>query len=114
MKIIEGNITAPFNLGKGNQLVSNNIHINVNLNFVYNQNQLLIQAKRSEYMNLTKEEKKLYKLTQCNTILNRDMLDKGEMYIKNVQSEYKDLYGNSFSFSSSVNNGKNCLLKLIS
>ena len=35
-KIIEGNITAPFNLGKGNQLVSNNIHINVNLNLNIN------------------------------------------------------------------------------
>ena len=50
--------------------------------------------KKSEYKNLTKEEKKLYKLTQCNTLLNRDMLDKGEMYIKNVQSEYKEIYGN--------------------
>ena len=37
-KIIEGNITAPFNLGKGNQLVSNNIHINVNLNLNINNN----------------------------------------------------------------------------
>ena len=35
-KIIEGNITAPFQLGKGNQLVSNNIHINVNLNLNIN------------------------------------------------------------------------------
>ena len=34
--IIEGNITAPFDLGKGNQLVSNNIHINVNLNLNIN------------------------------------------------------------------------------
>ena len=37
-KIIDGNITAPFNLGKGNQLVSNNIHINVNLNLNINNN----------------------------------------------------------------------------
>ena len=50
--------------------------------------------KKSEYNNLTKEEKKLYKLTQCNTILNRDMLDKREIYLKNVQSDYKDIYGN--------------------
>ena len=35
-KIIEGNITAPFNITKGNQLVSNNIHINVNLNLNIN------------------------------------------------------------------------------
>ena len=50
--------------------------------------------KRSEYKNLTKEEKKLYKLTQCNTLLNRDMLDKREIYLKNVQSHYKEIYGN--------------------
>ena len=50
--------------------------------------------KKTEYIHLTKEEKKLYKLTQCNTILNRNMLDKRDVYIKNVQSEYKDLYGN--------------------
>ena len=50
--------------------------------------------KRSEYMNLTKEEKKLYKLTQCNTILNRDMLEKREVYLKNAEEEYKDIYGN--------------------
>ena len=50
--------------------------------------------KKGEYINLTKEEQKLYKLTQCNTILNRDMLDKREIYLKNVQSEYKDIYGN--------------------
>ena len=31
-----GNITAPFNLGKSNHLVSNNIHINVNLNLNIN------------------------------------------------------------------------------
>ena len=44
-------------------------------------------------MNLTKEEQKIYKLTQCNTILNRDMLDKREIYLKNVAFEYRDIYG---------------------
>ena len=44
-------------------------------------------------MSLTKEEKKIYKLTQCNTILNRDMLDKREVYLKNVELDYKDIYG---------------------
>ncbi len=43
---------------------------------------------------MTKEEKKLYRLTQYNTILNRDMLDKRDIYLKKVQSEYKDIYGN--------------------
>ena len=45
------------------------------------------------YLNLSKEEQKIYKLTQCNTILNRDMLDKREAYLKNVALDYKDIYG---------------------
>ena len=43
---------------------------------------------------MTKEEKKIYNLTQCNTVLNRDLLDKQEIYFKKMQSEYKDIYGN--------------------
>ena len=48
---------------------------------------------KSFYFNLSKEEQKIYKLTQCNTILNRDMLDKREAYLKNVYIDYKDIYG---------------------
>ena len=44
-------------------------------------------------MSLTKEEKKIYKLTQCNTLLNRDRLDKRDIYLKNVELDYKDIYG---------------------
>jgi hypothetical protein len=44
-------------------------------------------------MSLSKEEQKLFKLTQCNTILNRDMLDKREVYLKNVATDYKNIYG---------------------
>ena len=43
---------------------------------------------------MTKEEIKLHKLTQSNTILNRDRLDKRDIYIKNIQKDYKDIYGN--------------------
>lgn len=42
----------------------------------------------------TKEEEQLYKLTQCNTFLNRDMLDKRDIYLKNVKNDYKEIYGN--------------------
>ena len=45
------------------------------------------------YNSLSKEEQKLFKLTQCNTILNRDMLDKREAYLKMVALEYKGIYG---------------------
>ena len=44
-------------------------------------------------MNLSKAEQKVYKLTQCNTILNRDMLDKRETYLKSVAIDYKNIYG---------------------
>ena len=44
-------------------------------------------------MALTKEEKKLYDLTQCNTIINREMLDKRDLYLKRVELDYKDIYG---------------------
>ena len=42
---------------------------------------------------MTKEEQKIYKLTQCNTIINREMFDKREIYLKNVELDYKDIYG---------------------
>ena len=50
--------------------------------------------RKGEYIYLTTEEKKIYKLTQCNTILNRELLDKRDVYLKNVQNDYKDIYGN--------------------
>ena len=50
--------------------------------------------RKGEYIYLTTEEKKIYKLTQCNTILNRELLDKRDAYLKNVQNDYKDIYGN--------------------
>ena len=37
-KLVEGNITVPFNLGKEEKLFPNNIHINVNLNLNINNN----------------------------------------------------------------------------
>ena len=51
-------------------------------------------SEYSELTNITKEEKKVYKLTQINTLINRDMLDKREIYLKKAKAEYKDIYGN--------------------
>lgn len=39
------------------------------------------------------EEKKLFVLTRCNTLVNRDLLDKREQYVKKIQKEYKEIYG---------------------
>ena len=50
----------------------------------------------SDYESLTQEEKKIYNLTQCNTLLNRDLLDeldKRERYLKHIELDYKDIYG---------------------
>ena len=49
--------------------------------------------KDDVFMSMTKEEQRLYKLTQCNTLLNRDFIDKSEAYMKNVELDYKDIYG---------------------
>ena len=43
---------------------------------------------------MTKEEIRIHKLTQSNTILNRDRLDKRDIYIKNIRKDYGDIYGN--------------------
>ena len=43
---------------------------------------------------MTKDEIKIHKLTQNNTLINRDRLDKRDTYIKNVKNDYKDIYGN--------------------
>ena len=51
-------------------------------------------VKRGDYINMTKEELKIHRLTQSNTLVNRDKLDKRDTYIKNIKNDYKDIYGN--------------------
>ena len=38
-------------------------------------------------------DKKLYVLTRCNTLVNRDLLDKSDFYLKKARTEYKEIYG---------------------
>ena len=40
-----------------------------------------------------KGDNKLYVLTRCNTLVNRDLLDKREYYLKKVKTEYQEIYG---------------------
>ena len=42
---------------------------------------------------MTEEDKKLFELTKNNTITNRDILNKEKEYLKNVESQYKEIYG---------------------
>ena len=43
---------------------------------------------------MTKEEIKIQQLTERNTLLNRDKLDKRDKYINKFKKDYKDIYGN--------------------
>ena len=45
-------------------------------------------------MTLTPEEKRIYRLTQNNTSVNRDIKNKRDDYVKGIEPEYKDIYGN--------------------
>lgn len=52
----------------------------------------LVEKHRQDLISKN-EEKKLFILTRCNTLVNRDLLDKREIYIKKAQKEYKEIYG---------------------
>ena len=39
------------------------------------------------------EDKKIFVLTKCNTLVNRDLLDKRNTYLKKVKKEYNQIYG---------------------
>ena len=39
------------------------------------------------------EDKKIFVLTKCNTLVNRDLLDKRNDYLKKVKKEYNQIYG---------------------
>ena len=70
------------------------------------------KRKINEEICLTKEEKKIYKLTQCNTFLNRDMLDKSDIYVKNVVLDYKDIYGiKGVNFCNNMQKGRKLTYK---
>ena len=44
-------------------------------------------------MKLKGNDKKIFVLTKCNTLVNRDLLDKRSVYLKKVKKEYNQLYG---------------------
>ena len=39
------------------------------------------------------DDKKIFVLTKCNTLVNRDLLDKRNAYLKKVKKEYNQIYG---------------------
>ena len=38
-------------------------------------------------------DRKIYVLTKCNTLVNRDLMDKRNTYLKKVKKEYNLIYG---------------------
>ena len=49
--------------------------------------------KNPDLLSLNEEEKKLYRLTKYNTLVNRDIPHKKENYLKNNQPKYEEIYG---------------------
>ena len=48
---------------------------------------------KEETVKIQQEDNKIYKLTKCNTLINRDLLDKRNEYLNNVKNTYNDIYG---------------------
>ena len=38
-------------------------------------------------------DRKIYVLTKCNTLVNRDLMEKRNSYLKKVKKEYNSIYG---------------------
>ena len=49
--------------------------------------------KKPGLLQLSEEELKLFSLTRNNTLVNRDLPNKEEDYLKNAQPKYEELYG---------------------
>lgn len=49
--------------------------------------------KSVETVVLNAKEKKIFVLTKCNTLVNRDLLNRRNLYLKKVKKDYNKLYG---------------------
>jgi hypothetical protein len=49
--------------------------------------------KTEKTIELNANEKKIYVLTKCNTLVNRDLLNRRNVYLKKVKKDYNKLYG---------------------
>ena len=49
--------------------------------------------RKEKPVEIKEEINKVYILTKCNTLVNRDLLDKRNVYLDNVKKEYNDIYG---------------------
>ena len=50
-------------------------------------------GQKDSFFYLNEEGKKLFQLTKNNTLANRDIRHKKENYLKKIQPEYEEIYG---------------------
>ena len=75
---------------------------NIFYNFLFIIVSILYCKLKKKFCKITQKEKpvktiedykKIYALTKCNTLVNRDLLDKRNYYLRKVKNEYNDIYG---------------------
>ena len=52
-----------------------------------------VKIESNEEIPLEEEDEKLFELTKSNTMINRDILNKEKTYLKKIESQYKEIYG---------------------
>ena len=66
--------------------------VNIYMKFFKKKNRK-IEQKTEKTVELNGDEKKIYVLTKCNTLVNRDLLNRRNVYLKKVKKDYNKLYG---------------------
>ena len=52
-----------------------------------------VKIETNDEVPMEEEDEKLFELTKSNTMINRDILNKEKTYVKKIESQYKEIYG---------------------
>ena len=52
-----------------------------------------VKIETNDEVPMEEEDEKLFELTKSNTMINRDILNKEKTYLKKIESQYKEIYG---------------------
>ena len=55
--------------------------------------QTYVKIERNDEVPMEEEDEKLFELTKSNTMINRDILNKEKTYLKKIELQYKEIYG---------------------
>ena len=55
--------------------------------------QTYVKIERNDEVPMEEEDEKLFELTKSNTMINKDILNKEKTYLKKIESQYKEIYG---------------------